>query len=372
MGGRVDPPEGTPDGGGSPGGDDEFRSVVFDDSFVQAARLQEFSARERLEDEEHAAVRSRPALGPGSRTGLSFSRQGLVLVLLIALAFGTAIYMGIRNPYHSPPKPDAEPMRSELLPLAPRDPVPGATTADLFEHSPAAEFEKGAAGVVAPTERRTEHFTESQVLAALSDAKQYIIESSLDPKVLKGGSVRPVRVLLTPGQQEQFDQSLDNPRNDGRHAATAWMVRFDPAKTTLADPMVRVNGTMGVQEVGPNALEVTADHVFVYAVRPTELGKGKDAKKSASLFSLRREVRFHIERQNLREHQLSVRQVTMRAGPLNCSEDQSAALSPLHAGQKAKDAGLAGTDPYARGRSTDSMCGLLAADAQPSPDHPSH
>ncbi|WP_344531798.1 hypothetical protein [Streptomyces albiaxialis] len=373
MAGRVDPPEGQPEGG-SGGGEDDYRSLVFDESFIQAARLQEFSAQERLDDEEHAAVRSRPPSGPDSgtsRSGFGFSRQGVVLVLLIVIAFGTAIYMGIRNPYQSAPRPSAEPMRLDLLPLAPRGAVPGATPADLYEHSPAAQFRTGADGVTLPPARRSKHFSESQVLAALTGAKDYVVESSLDPDVLTGGAVRPVRILLTPGQQRQFDRSLDSPRNDGRHLATGWMVRFDPAKTALADPKVRVNGTLSVREAGSNALEVTADHVFVYAVRPTDAGKGKHAEKGASLFTVRREVRFHFDRDDLRTHQLSVRQVSMRAGPMACSADPSDALKPLLAGERAKDDGPAGTDPYARGRSMASMCGVMAASAQPSPDRPS-
>ncbi|MDJ1130391.1 hypothetical protein [Streptomyces iconiensis] len=371
MSGRKDPPEGTPEGVPG-GGDDEYRSLVFDESFIKAARLEEFSAQERMEDEEHAAVRSRPDAPGGDRSGLGFSRQGLVLVLLIAVAFGTAIYMGVRNPYQSPPKAGAEPMRNSLLPLAPDGVVPGATPADLFEHSPAAQFRNGADGVTLPPVRRSAHFSESQVLSALTDAKDYVVESSLNPKVLTGGSVRSVRLLLNASQQDQFDQSVENSRNDGRHAATAWMVRFDPARTALADPRVRVNGTLAVQEAGANALEVTADHVFVYAVRAADAGKGKDAKRAASLFSVRREVRFHFEREDLRDHQLSVRQVSMRAGPMTCAEDPSDALTPLLAGQRAKNEGPAGTDPFARGRSTASMCGVLAASAQPSPDRPSH
>lgn len=368
----MDPPEGTPEGVPG-GGDDEYRSLVFDESFIKAARIEEFSARERMEDEEHAAVRSRPEPPQAeTRTGLGFSRQGLVLVLLIAVAFGTAIYMGIRNPYQSPPKPRAEPMRSSLLPLAPPGAVPGATPADLFEHSPAAQFRTGADGVTLPPVRRSAHFSESQVLAALTGAKDYVVESSLDPDVLTGGAVRPVRIMLNGGQQDQFDQSVEHPRNDGRHAATAWMVRFDPARTALANPRVRVNGTLTVQEAGANALEVTADHVFVYAVRPTGAGRGKDGQEAASLFSVRREVRFHFEREDLRDHQLSIRQVSMRAGPMTCAEDPSDSLMPLLAGERAQDEGPAGTDPFARGRSTASMCGMLAASAQPSPDRPSH
>uniref|UniRef100_UPI003F7F4C3F SCO2583/SCO2584 N-terminal domain-containing protein n=1 Tax=Streptomyces flavofungini TaxID=68200 RepID=UPI003F7F4C3F len=93
MGGPGDPPAGTPEGAPG-GGEDEYRSVVFDESFVRAARLQEYSARERMID--HArAVRRRPAMArPGLRRGLS--RQAMILVVLITVAFGTAIYMGVR------------------------------------------------------------------------------------------------------------------------------------------------------------------------------------------------------------------------------------------------------------------------------------
>ncbi|WP_055484972.1 hypothetical protein [Streptomyces sp. WMMB 322] len=381
MAGRGNPPEGTPDDA-SGGGDDEYRddyrSVVFDESFIKAARLQEFSARERMEDEEHAAVRNRalPSAGEATdedhggtyqRGSITASRQGIVLVLLIVLAFGTAIYMGIRNPYQAPPEPPAEPMRNALLPLAPRDAVPGAAPADLFEHSPAAQFRAGADGVTLPPVRRTRHFSDSQVLAALTAAKEYIVTSSLDPAVLNGNTYRDVRVLLDPVQHEQFDQSMDHPRNDGRHSATGWMVRFDPSKTALADARIRVNGSMTVQEAGPDALEVVADHVFVYAVQAADEGKGEKAADKSSLFTVRREVRFQIDREDLRRQQLSVLQVSMRAGPLPCSADMSDALAPLLAGEKAKDDSAAGTDPYARGRSSASLCGLLSTSSQPSP-----
>jgi hypothetical protein len=112
MGGPGNPPEGTPEGAPG-GGEDEYRSVVFDESFVRAARIQEFSAHERLSD--HApAVRRRPA----ARRGLS--RQVLILVLLVALAFGTAIYMGIRHPYDTPAAKPTEPLRMTVIPLSPQ------------------------------------------------------------------------------------------------------------------------------------------------------------------------------------------------------------------------------------------------------------
>ncbi|MGI5425767.1 hypothetical protein [Streptomyces sp. CA-179760] len=354
MGGPGDPPEGAPEGAPG-GGEDEYRSVVFDESFIRAARLQEFSAQERIAD--HApAVRRRPPL----RRGLS--RQALVLVLLIAVAFGTAIYMGVRHPYQTPAaqKP-AEPLRMTVIPLAPEGKVPGtADPAYLYEHSPAAQFKSGAEGVPLPASRRTAHFSDSQVVSALSTAKDYIVRSALDPDVLTGGEVRAVRVLLDPDQLGQFDQSLSRPTADGRHAPTGWLVRFDPTRAQLADRKVRVQGTLQAAEADSSTLEVTADHTFVYALRPA----GAEDKAEVSLFTVRRELHFRFDREDLRLHQGQLVVSYVQAGPLSCAEDSTNHLRPLLAGQTAKEGGPAGTDPYATGSAT-ALCGSLATSAQP-------
>lgn len=376
---------------GVPGDDDEnrddFRSMVFDESFVEAAQIQEYSAKERLEDDEHAPVHRRavPPLGSGhggdrsadggswsgddgGRTRLGVSKQGIVLMLLITLAFGTAVYMGVRAPYPSPSAPPTAPMRITLLPLAPRDTVPGGSPADLYAHSPAAEFRTGADGVTLPQVRRVGNFSASQVLAGLTTVKDYVVRSSLDPDVLTGGEARSVRLMLDPAQHPQFDRSLERPRTDGRHAATGWMIRFDRSKVALADERVRVEGRLRFEETPGNALEIVADHVFVYALRPATASKEPakaDGKDGASLFTVRREVRFHIDHADLRDRQLAVEQVAMTAGPLPCSSDPAGNMTPLLAGQEAKDDRAAGTDPYARGKPSASLCGVLSPGAQP-------
>ncbi|MGW3153965.1 SCO2583 family membrane protein [Streptomyces sp. NPDC001089] len=353
MGGPGDPPEGTPEGAPT-GGEDEYRSVVFDESFVRAARLQEFSARERMAD--HApAVRRRPALQRG------LSRQALILVLLIAVAFGTAIYMGVRHPYQNPVARPPEPLRMTVIPLAPQTPVPGAVNADdLYARSPAAQFGVGAEGIALPAARRTAHFSDSQVVAALTTAKDYLVKSSLDPDVLRGDTDRPVRILLDPQQLDQFDRSFSRPAADGRHAPTGWLVRFDTARTELADLRIRVQGTLRAVESDPDTLEVVADHTFVYALRPA--GGGAGAK--ASLFTVRRELHFRFDRDDLRMHQAELAVSYLQAGPLACADDSADHLRPLLAGQTAKAGGPAGTDPYATGSAT-ALCGSLATGAQP-------
>lgn len=331
---------------------------MFDESFIRAARLQEFSAQERLDDHT-PAVRSRHAW---SRTSGS-SKQGLILVLLIALAFATAIYMGVRHPYQQPAEQAAQPLRMTLVPLSPRGgPVPGGTPAKLFGHSPAADYRTGAEGVTLPPARATRNFSESQVLAALDSAKEYIVRSALDPDVLAGGSVRAVRVLLDPGQFDQFDRSLEHPADDGRHAATGWLLRFDPSKAVLADPVVRVHGSLTVTEPAPDRLEVAGDHVFVYALRAPRAGTDH-----SSLFMVRREIRFRFDRQDLRDRRLEVVQTYLQAGPEACTTDAAGWLRPLLAGQSDKANGPAATDPYTQGRPTASVCGVLAPSAQPRP-----
>ncbi|MEU6320789.1 hypothetical protein [Streptomyces sp. NPDC047009] len=353
MGGPGDPPEGTPEGAPG-GGEDEYRSVVFDESFVRAARLQEYSARERMAD--HApAVRRRPALHRG------LSRQALLLVLLIAVAFGTAVYMGVRHPYPAPRVQAAEPLHMTVIPLAPQSAVPGSPDAErLFAHSPAAQFRVGAEGITLPAARRTAHFSESQVVAALTTAKDYLVESSLDPAVLTGGAVRSVRVLLDPQQLDQFDQSFVHPATDGRHAATGWLIRFDPTHAQLAGRNIRVQGTMQAAEINSDTIEVSADHTLVYALKPT----GGDAKARASLFTVRREMTFRFDRDDLRMHQAVLVVSYVQAGPLACAQDAADHLQPLLAGQTAKGGGPPGTNPYATGSAT-ALCGTLATSAQP-------
>ena len=337
------------------GGEDEYRSVVFDESFVRAARLQEYSAHERMAD--HApAVRRRPPL----RRGLS--RQALILVLLIAVAFGTAIYMGVRHPYQTPvARQPVEPLRMTVIPLAPAGKVPGHTDPEyLYAHSPAAQYRIGAEGIPLPASRRTAHFSDSQVVAALTTAKDYIVRSSLYPEVLTGQEARAVRVLLDSDQLDQFDESFDHPTADGRHAPTGWLVRFDPAGVELADVKIRVQGTLQAAETDSSTLEVTADHTFVYALRPA----GADDKAEASLFTVRRELHFRFDRDDLRLRQAQLTVSYVQAGPLSCAEDSTNHLRPLLAGQTARAGGPAGTDPYATGGFT-ALCGTLATGAQP-------
>lgn len=169
-----------------------------------------------------------------------------------------------------------------------------------------------------------------------------------------------MRIRLDPQQLDQFDQSFERPTADGRHAPTGWLVRFDPNQAELADSKIRVQGTLSAAETDSDTLEVSADHTFVYALRPT----GSDEQAKASLFTVRRELHFRFDRDDLRMHQTELVVSYVQAGPLACAEDATNHLRPLLAGETAKAGGPAGTDPYATGSAT-SLCGSLAASAQP-------
>ncbi|MEU7552079.1 hypothetical protein AB0B01_06900 [Streptomyces sp. NPDC044571] len=373
-----DPPDGTPEGIG--GGDeefrsDEYRSVVFDEDFVRAARLQEYSAEERMG--EHArAVRSRSiwsGAGPSRpRTGAPGrgARQGMVLVLLIAVAFAAAVYMGLRNPALPQGEARTEPLSSTVVPLAPTTPVPGGRPIDLYAAGPAADYRVGAAGITLPAVRRTTHFTDAQVVTALSVAKDYLVQSSMDPDVLAGAASRPVRVLLDPDQVAQFDRSMTSPSGDGHHAATGWLVRFDPGTAVLADSRVRVSGTLVFDEVSPDVLEVFTDHTFVYAVRPATGAPA--AADGASLFTVRRELRLRFDREDLAVRRAELVTAYVMAGPHDCATDPAAGFRPLLAGAGPTTVGPPASDPYASGhpRRTAGLCGVLAPTASTPPTQP--
>jgi hypothetical protein len=339
-------------------GDDEYRSTVFDESFVKAARIQEYSARERMRGTARAVRPRHPWVAAGGRW------QAVALVLLIVAAFGASIYMGVRHPYRPAEPAGGVLLHVTLVPLAPTAPVPAASADPLYAADHGSRYQEGAAGITLPAVRATAHFTVDEVLEALTIAKEYLVDSSLEADSFPDGDVRDVRDLLDPGEYQQFDRSLARPADDGEHAATGWLVRFDPARVALADPGIRVQGTMAVGEHGPDALEVSTDHTLVYSVRAAGGGPGQP-----SLFTVRRQLVLYFDRADLNAHQVEVEQAAVEAGPLACTGDVAGYFRPLLAGQGAP-AG-AGIDPYDRGTAVAPTCGLLrTAAASRAPDPP--
>ena len=268
------------------------------------------------------------------------SRQALILVLLIALAFGTAIYMGVRHPYQTPAAEARRAAPDDRHPARPRRArCPAPTDAEtLYAHSPAAQFRdrrRGhhAAGLPAhrallrqPGRHRADHRQGLPRRAPRSTRR-----CSPAP------AVRPVRrAARLRSSSTSSTQSFDHPAADGRHAPTGWLVRFDPSRAELADRKIRVQGTLQAAETDSGTLEVTADHTFVYALRPA--GRRRPGRRprcspsGASCTSASTGRPAHRTRS-----ELVVSYV--QAGPLACAEDATNHLRPLLAGQTAKEGG---------------------------------
>ncbi|WP_051970303.1 SCO2583 family membrane protein [Kitasatospora azatica] len=352
MGDPGEPPEGAPEGGS--GSDDEYRSVVFDESFVRAARITELSASERLGGGAPRAVRRKLGLG----TLASLPRQALTLLLLIVLAFGAAVYFGITSPQREAAHGGLQ-LTSQLTALT----TASGTVPSVDPNSPfaslaaAAGYADGSAGLGLPAARTaTAHFNQAQVNAAVDTARRYLEASELTPAVLVQGETAPVRALVAPAEQAQFDQSATSPSDDQHHALTGWMVRFDPMKVALASDTVKVAGSVAVTELDPSTLEITSDHTLVYALRPA----GAAGAQPVSLYTVRREVRFDLDRTDVAVAQLKVVDTVEQAGPSPCGVAQGEYLQPLAyaAGQPAGRPGP--VDPADRANPAWQSCAVMA------------
>ncbi|GAA2802567.1 hypothetical protein GCM10010441_29140 [Kitasatospora paracochleata] len=318
MGDPLEPPEGTPEGGS--GNEDEFRSVVFDESFVRAARIQELSARERLGNNYQRATRPKVGLGPIG----TLPRQAVALLLLVVMAFAAAVYFGISSPHRQVSPPTGNQLTESLVALAPLTPVTAvADPKHPFAALPAG-YAEGTAGLGTPPGSATTHFTRSEVNRALDTVQRYLVASAMAPTTLVQGETGEARALVTPGEQAQYDDSVTSPRDDQHHAATGWLVRFDPGQVALADSNVQAKGAIEVAEADSGTLEVTTDHTFVYALRPA----GTTSDPSVTLQYVRRELRFELDRTDLGSARLRLVDAVTQTGPTSCGAQSAGYLQP--------------------------------------------
>ena len=311
---------------------------------------------------DHApAVRRRPPL----RRGLS--RQALILVLLIAVAFGTAIYMGVRHPYQTPAaRQPVEPLRMTVIPLAPQGRVPGAADAEyLYAHSPAAQFRVGAEGITAA--RLAAHRALlRQPGGGRPDHRQGLPRASPRsyPDVLTGGQhVRSVRVLLDPRPARPVRPEFRAPgrRRAARAHRLAGSLRPDAAPSSPTRKIRVAGHAAGHRDRRGHPRGHRRPHLRLRAAaRPAPDAHGPRppcSPSGASCTSASTATTCACTRP-------SWSSPTSRPGPLSCAEDSANHLRPLLAGQTAKAGGPAGTDPYATGGAT-ALCGSLAPSAQP-------
>nr|WP_051967673.1 hypothetical protein [Kitasatospora mediocidica] len=323
---------------------------------MRAARIQELSASERLGGGWAHPVRRRLGLG----TLASLPRQALTLLLLIVMAFSAAVYFGVSAPQRDQGAGSGTQLTSEFTALAPA----GGTVAAVDAASPfaslgaAAGFADGAAGLGIPTKASTAHFSQAEVTQALLTVQSYLEVSELSAQTLTDGATLPVRTLLAPSEQGQFDASVSSPTDDQHHALTGWVVRFDPARVSLASDTVKVAGTVRIAELNSSMLEITSDDTLVYALRPA-VAAGTAATGQVSLYTVRRDVRMDLDRTDIANGQLRLIDAVVQAGPTACGAAQSVYLQPLSAGSTAASPGS--VDPANHGQPAWQQCGVLAA-----------
>ncbi|MFJ8624114.1 hypothetical protein ACIRD3_14860 [Kitasatospora sp. NPDC093550] len=327
--------------------------MVFDESFVRAARIQELSARERLAGSFGKATRQRVRLGPLG----SVPRQALALLLLILIAFGAAVYFGVTSPKGAPARPEGSQLTVSLVALSPASAVhPVADPANPFAALPAG-YGDGTIGLNTPTGAPTEHFSRVEVTKALDTVQRYLVASSLAPATLVQGATADVRAFVTPGEQAEFDESVTQPVDDRHHAVTGWMVRFDPAQVALAADTVKVVGAMRIDEADSGTLQITTDHTFVYALKPA----GAPAGAPVTLATVRRQLTFQFDRIDLASAQLRLVDSVLQAGPAPCGTSMAGFLQPVLAtAQGTVVAPPTAVDPGNHARPGWQVCGVLA------------
>jgi hypothetical protein len=336
MAARGGPPDGIPGGGND--GEDEYGSVVFDESFVRAAGLHEPTARERM----HAGEKPRPLRPPtAART---WSGRALTATLLVIVLVASVLFFALRSLLPGPPVGSRTPavLSRTVLEAAAGAPVtPAGPPADPFAGSPAAAWPDGAAGIHLPEAAATAHFTVPQVQSALLSAREIVSSTQTAAPVLRGAHPWVAEALLDPAHRRQLITAIDHPADDDVHAATGWVTRFDPATVEQFDPRVRVDARVQVTERSENDLSVVVDGVFVYAVRQVGANPAPWTR-----FVVHRTWDFHADHEGLRHGLVGVRSIITSAGPQACAADGAAWFRPTFPGNQGPPATTAPTDPY--------------------------
>jgi hypothetical protein len=345
MTGRGGPPEHSH--GGGPDGEDEYRAVVFDESFVRAAELHEPTAQERLRT-GRGPQRLRRVLGMPAH-----AFRLLLIGVVVVCAMSSALYLGARA---APPAQvryadtPAVLERVNLQAAGPDAPAPGA---DPFAGSPAAAWADGAAGLILPDSAGTTRYSAAQAAEALRTARAFVTATQLDPEVLAGTRPWASAERLSPAQRTQLLGALDLSRDDGLQAAVGFVTRFDPLQLKQADPRVKVNGRMAATEPAPGQLTVTVDAVFVYALKNI-------ADNARVRFTVHRVWEFQFDHHSLREGRMRLRRVRTEAGPQSCAPDSGQWFRPVTAPVPGPLPGAPAHDPFRTGQPATAGCGTYA------------
>jgi hypothetical protein len=223
-----------------------------------------------------------PAASAGPRPKPVWKRN-LAWVLVAILVTGAAV--GLPSLFSGSPKKAKDDGGSQtngqsayVAPL-PSQSADAQAADDPFAGSDAEHYATGENGIVLPTAVALRGYSIGDVAKLESQAKQFLIAANLDPAVLAGGTPETALAMLDPkslsGRPGAGEQSLaDALRGDLAHPTaqndpTSLFTRFRSAETVLASSAaIRVHGGMTASLDDEGQLQVKADYLFVYAVRP--------------------------------------------------------------------------------------------------------
>ncbi|MCX3061893.1 hypothetical protein [Streptomyces beihaiensis] len=166
------------------------------------------------------------------------------------------------------------------------------TRAHPFLGSPAARWADGADAIQLPAAKAVGGMTERDVARALRLTKEFLVDTNLNPAVLRGGTPTKAMALLDPKQPHSLSRLRRSLRSPSRaHDPTELVSRFDPAQVALAGKVIKVRGHMTFS-AGRAEVLVHADYSFVYPL--VRAGSGTDASDHVERTTVRREETFSL------------------------------------------------------------------------------
>ncbi|WP_328789172.1 hypothetical protein [Streptomyces sp. NBC_00273] len=230
---------------------------------------------ERLRDQQDPPGWRTGPTGQGRRGGRDRAKRGIKVTLAVVFIAGLAL-VAVRPELvidRVTGKTDARenakaPLPAETArPTAAPDAVPPdrPTLAEPFRGSPALQWADGAAGIEVPEATAVGWLTKEQVADGLAKAKQFLVAANLEPATLRGERPAAALAVLDPQQPEVYqrlERSLTHPNAEDK--PTHLFTRFDPAEVKPVGGVVKVRGSMRVEQGEPGEVRVVTDYTFVH------------------------------------------------------------------------------------------------------------
>lgn len=194
----------------------------------------------------------------------------------------------------------------------------------LFEGTPAAAYQEGAAGIVLPPATRQGEWSAADVAKALTQVKNALVASHLDRRTLVNRDPAAFLAMLTPHsrqiQLQALQQNLSTP-----------VVRV-AANAKLADAAPRVSGKTTVSVNADGFLAVKTNYVWSYAFR------GVPGAPGANVVVLHDEIEWRL---STTDPVLDVYDIDSYLYNVSCADIRAGVIAPE---PPFADAGLAAGD----------------------------